>query len=208
MKNRRLQNGLTLIELLVTMVILGFVIATLSGALTQISQMLRISSEQTNGFLGRWTQSRALFDIVTNMVPDPTLDEPFKGTGQSIELVSLASLEGPLGPPKRLRLTLRPVKDQSNDTQIELSDIELEAVNPAPPQWLANFSGRLEFRYLDKQQQEHRTWPIKNGQQTQQMPTGVVLRDTDKQETIVRMAGYLGPINPDNQMGQLMLGRP
>jgi prepilin-type N-terminal cleavage/methylation domain-containing protein len=208
MTPRAQQRGLTLIELLVTMVILGFVVATLSGALTQISQMLRISAEQTNGFLGRWTQTRALFDIVANMVPDPTQDEPFKGTPTRIELVSLSTPETPLGQPRRLRLTLGPVKDQPRQTQIDISELDTDSAAPAQPQWLANFEGRVEFRYLDKQQKEHSQWPVNNGQQTQQMPTAIVLRDTDQQASVIRMAGYMGPINPGNTIGQIMLGRP
>lgn len=210
MTPRSHQQGLTLIELLVTMVILGFVVATLSGALTQISQMLRISSEQTNGFLGRWTQSRALFDIVANMVPDPTQDEPFKGTPTRIELVSLSAPDAPLGQPRRLGLTLSPVKDQTRQTQIDISDLDLDAnaAAQARPQWLASFAGRLEFRYLDKQQKEHSQWPVNNGQQTQQLPSAIVLRDTDQPATVIRIAGYMGPINPGNTLGQLMLGRP
>ena len=38
------QRGLTLIELLVTMVLLGFIVALMSGAFVQIAQKLRISS--------------------------------------------------------------------------------------------------------------------------------------------------------------------
>lgn len=204
---RAKQQGLTLIELLVTMVILGFVIATMSGALTQISQMLRISAEQTSGFLGRWTQSRALYDIVANMTLDPTQDQPFTGTPNRIDLISLTTPNAPLGQPQRLRLLLGPVKDQSNQTQLQVSELDADAT-PEDPQWLASFQGRIEFRYIDKQQQEHRQWPINNGQQTQQMPSAIVLRDSDSQALVVRMAGYMGPVNPANQLGQALLGRP
>jgi prepilin-type N-terminal cleavage/methylation domain-containing protein len=204
------QQGLTLIELLVTMVILGFVIATLSGALTQISQMLRISSEQTNGFLGRWTQSRALYDIVANMVIDPMQDQAFKGMATRIELVSLTAPDAPIGQPRRLRLSLGPVKDQPTQTQIHFSELDENANSPSqnPVQWLATFEGRVEFRYVDKQQKEHGQWPIDNGQQTQQLPTAILLRDTDRPETVIRMAGYMGPTQSGNSIGQLMLGRP
>ena len=201
------QQGLALIELLVTMVILGFVIATMSGALTQISQMLRISAEQTNGFLGRWTQSRALYDIIANMTPDPTQDEPFTGTPNRIELVSLSAPNTPLGQPKQLRLVLDPVKGQANQTQLQVSELGANPT-PAEPKWLASFQGRIEFRYIDNQQQEHRQWPINNGQQSQQMPSAIVLRDSDSRTLVVRMAGYMGPINPANQLGQALLGRP
>jgi general secretion pathway protein J len=201
------QQGLTLIELLVTMVILGFVIATMSGALNQISQMLRISAEQTNGFLGRWTQSRALFDIVANMTLDPTLDQPFTGNPNRMDLVSLATPNAPLGQPQRLRLQLDPVKDQANQTQLQVSELDADAAASAP-QWLADFQGRIEFRYIDRQQQEHSQWPINNGQQTQKIPSAIVLRDSASQALVVRMVGYMGPVNPTNQLGQALLGRP
>jgi prepilin-type N-terminal cleavage/methylation domain-containing protein len=204
------QQGLTLIELLVTMVILGFVIATLSGALTQISQMLRISSEQTNGFLGRWTQSRALFDIVANMVPDPTQDQAFKGTPTRIELVSLTAPDAPIGQPRRLRLSLGPVKDQPRQTQLQISEFDDNGKTSIqePAQWLANFEGRVEFRYIDKQQKEPGQWPVDHGQQTQQLPTAILMRDTDRPETVIRMAGYMGPTQSGNSIGQLLMGRP
>ena len=200
------QRGLTLIELLVTMVILGFVITTLSGALSQISQMLRISSEQTHGFLGRWTQSRAIFDIVANMALDPTLDEPFKGAPERMELVSLSSPDAPVGEPRRLLLVLEPGQDRTEPvTRIKLTD--LDAIPPVSnAQLLTAFKGRLEFRYLDKQQREHSQWPVSNAQQTQKLPSAVVLRDTGRQQILVRMAAYPGQVNPPNSIGQALLG--
>ena len=207
MKSLGKQQGLTLIELLVTMVIMGFVMATLSGAMTQISQMLRISTEQSNGFLNRWTQSRALYDIVANMVADPTQDQPFKGTPKLIELVSIATPDAPMGPPKRLSIQLASDKNQINQTFIQLYDLE-DTNTKAPHLTLASFQGRIEFRYLDKEQKEHSLWPVNNGQQTQQLPSAVLIRDMDKQDALIRIAGYMGPINPGNPMGQLMLGRP
>ena len=50
MKQAHQQRGLTLIELLVTVVILSFTVALMSGAFGQIAQMLRVSTEHSNGF--------------------------------------------------------------------------------------------------------------------------------------------------------------
>ena len=44
MRRGNTQHGLTLIELLVTVVILSFTVALMSGAFSQIAQMLRIST--------------------------------------------------------------------------------------------------------------------------------------------------------------------
>jgi prepilin-type N-terminal cleavage/methylation domain-containing protein len=202
------QRGMTLIELLVTMVILGFVIATLSGALTQISQMLRISTEQSGGFLGRWSQSRVFQDIIGNMALDPSLDQAFQGSASRLELVSLSSPDAPAGAPRRMQMTLQPAPDKPGRTQLFIREI-----NPADtsqrntePQWLAEYTGRIAFYYVDKQHREHAEWPIRNGQQAQALPSAILLKDSDSQQTVVKAAGYLGPINPPSNLGQVLMG--
>lgn len=202
------QKGLTLVELLVTMVIFGFMIATLSGALSQISQMMRISSEQTNGFLGRWSHSRALHDIVGNMVLDPTLDEPFVGTASSLELVSLTTLHTAMGRPERLRITLE--QDGRNphvtDLRIAVVAAKADAMNPA--QWVTRFDGPVRFGFLDEQQEEHRQWPPANGLVKQKLPTAILVQPDGEAKPFLRLSGYAGPVNPANSLGRLLLGQP
>lgn len=107
------EAGLTLIELLVTVVILSFTVALMSGAFTQISQILRISSDQSNGFPARWIQSRAIYEMVGNMVIDPTREKAFRGDYQSIEMVSLAVPEERQGVAHPVKLTLQDSKTQN-----------------------------------------------------------------------------------------------
>jgi prepilin-type N-terminal cleavage/methylation domain-containing protein len=207
------QRGMTLIELLVTMVILGFVIATLSGALTQISQMLRISTEQSGSFLGRWSQSRVLQDIVGNMALDPSLDQAFQGNASRFELVSLSAPDAPAGAPRRMQLTLQPAPGKPGHTQLFIRQLDPAGTNQGPnnpsnnePQWLAEYPGRIAFYYLDKQHQEHPEWPIRNGQQSQALPSAILLKDSDSQQAVVKAAGYPGPINPPSNLGQVLMG--
>lgn len=211
MKRLTRQNGLTLVELLVTMVIFGFVIATLSGALSQISQMMRISSEQTNGFLGRWSHSRALHDIIGNMVLDPTLEEPFVGTAGRIELVSLTTLHTALGKPERLRITLE--QDIRNPRHTDLKVISLTPDPEGRPdadaaQWVTRFEEPVEFSYLDQQQEAHREWPPSHGLQKQKLPTAVLVQPLGQAQPFLRLSGYGGPVNPANSVGRAMLGQP
>jgi prepilin-type N-terminal cleavage/methylation domain-containing protein len=203
------QKGLTLIELLVTMVILGFVISTMSGALAQISHMVRITTQQSNGFLGRWTQSRALFDIVNNMVIDPTLDLPFRGSTQQLELTSLISLDGSLDKPSKFRLELQIDKAKVEPTtQVIIMVMDTQQQSESKQRLLAQFKGRLEWRFVDQSGREHRQWPVTGGQQNQALPIQIMLRDTENQQASVRIAGHSGNINPSTAMSALFSTNP
>lgn len=192
----RRQRGLTLIELLVTVVILSFTIALMSGAFSQIAQMLRISSEYSSGFVERWNRSRALYDMVNNMVIDPTLEKPFTGQYQRIEMVTLASPGGPPGVARPAQVTLKAATEIDGGT-------ELLVANPnddkrAPPQKLARLPGRLEFRFIDHRGDEHIQWPPSGVAEYRPMPSSIVLRDLDGKTPMYRIATYEGPLSPKN----------
>ncbi len=195
MKTLARQSGLTLIELLVTVVILSFTVALMSGAFGQIAQMLRISTEHSNGFLGRWNQSRALHDMVANMVIDPNLEQPFTGRPEQLDMVTLAIPNGPPGVPRPARLLLKSAEGQ------EGTDLLLDASAPrggSAALRLTRFPGRLEFRYVDRQGEEHLQWPPLGLTANRPMPSGVVLRDVANQRTIVRAAAFEGDLQPKN----------
>lgn len=190
------QRGLTLIELLVTVVILSFTVALMSGAFGQIAQMLRVSTEHSNGFLGRWNQSRALYDMVANMVIDPTLEKPFTGQYQQLDMVTLALPDGPPGAARPARLQLKPATDTDNSTDLTLQNPA--APSSTPPLKLARLPGRLEFRFVDHQGQEHAQWPPNGVADYRPMPSAIVLKDTNSQRAIVRAAAYEGSLTPKN----------
>lgn len=190
------QRGLTLIELLVTVVILSFTVAIMSGAFGQIAQMLRISTEHSNGFLGRWNQSRALYDMVANMVIDPTLEKPFTGQHQQLDMVTLAYPDGPTGTPRAARLLLKPAVDTDNSTDLQLESPTER--NDQPAMKLARLPGRLEFHFIDHRGQEHAQWPPNGVSEHRPMPSAVLLKDTNSQRIIVRAAAYEGSLTPKN----------
>ena len=199
------QHGLTLIELLVTMVLLGFVVALMSGAFVQIAQMLRISSEYGNGFAGRWVPTRTLQNIVANISQDPNETSPLLGAAERVIFSTLALPPNYNGIVQRATLELK----RSNyvagtETQ---STLQLLQSNPnAPtdqskPQELAVFNGRLIFIYLDAQGKEFRQWPPQGTTQTDTLPSAIGLRDEADQGKIVQLAYYEGETTSKRSSG-------
>jgi general secretion pathway protein J len=202
MTNPTRQQGLTLIELLVTMVLLGFIMTLMSGAFVQISQMLRISSEHGNGFSGRWVQSRALNDIVANMVADPALPIPLAGAPARVSLTSLALPPTANGVAQRATLDLR--TDNNGATVLRLEPwAEAGARSEDKAFELARFDGRLSFFYLDAQGLEHAQWPPSGATQTDKLPSAIGIRDSARQGTVMQVAHYEGTpsARPNNGLG-------
>jgi general secretion pathway protein J len=190
------QHGLTLIELLVTMVLLGFVVALMSGAFVQIAQMLRISSEHGNGFSGRWTQSRSMQDLVSNMVPDPAYEIPLVGKATVMTLTTLALPPHAKGVAQRATLSLNTNAfaagteettalqvNPGNDVLIDSGKLLFE---------IARYKGRLIFVYVDASGREYRQWPPSGTIQTDKLPSAIGLRDESQQNRLVLIANYEG----------------
>lgn len=190
------QRGVTLVELLVTIVILSFTVALMSGAFTQIAQMLRVSTEQSNGFLGRWNQSRALYDIVANMVIDPTLEKPFTGQYDQLDVVTLALPDGSAGIPRLARLRLKPASDDDKSTDLMLENPTMQSASGATR--LTRFPGRLEFRYMDHRGQEQVQWPPTGMATYRPMPSAILIRQTEGLRLVVRAVAYEGDLSPKN----------
>lgn len=190
------QRGLTLIELLVTMVLLGFIVALMSGAFVQIAQMLRISSEHGNGFSSRWTQSRAMQELVANLAVDPELPKPLEGTATRVELTTLSLPPAASGKPQRATLELK-----TSDYSAEADATTVLQVARAPvsfgsaavkPFELARYRGRLVFVFLDASGKESRQWPPLGATQLGKLPSAIGLRDEAKQNALVQLAYYEG----------------
>lgn len=196
MRGQRCQHGMTLIELLVTVVILGFAVGIMSGAFSQIAQMLRVSTEQSNGFLGRWNQSRALYDMVSNMVIDPALEQPFSGQPMQLDMVTLALPDGPRGVARRARLRLNPSQTDDDSTDLLLENPA--AADKPSPIALTRFPDRLEFRFVDHKGQEHTQWPPSGTAVYRALPSAILIRQVDGNRLVVRMAAYEGNLSLNN----------
>lgn len=187
------QQGVTLIELLVTVVILGFVVGLMSGAFNQISQMLRVSSDHNNQFLGRWTQSRALYDLISNLVIDPALEKPFEGQPSKMQAVSLASPNKPWGLASILEVDIKRAKSDAGSevwVQDKGADSEVAALK------VASFAHSVEFVYLDHSGAEYSQWPPSGVSTFRALPSGVLLREVDGKKLVLKMASYEGNLDP------------
>ena len=187
------QRGVTLIELLVTVVILGFVVGLMSGAFNQISQMLRVSSNHNNQFLGRWTQSRALYDLVSNLVIDPALEKPFVGQPNTMDAVSLASPNRPWGLASHVEVK---IKRAQSDNVFEVWVQDQGSLPDAKPLKVATFRFGIEFVYVDHSGKEFAQWPPSGVGTFRALPSGVLIRETDGQRLLTRMASYEGNLDP------------
>jgi prepilin-type N-terminal cleavage/methylation domain-containing protein len=196
------QRGLTLIELLVTIIILGFTMSLMSGAFNQIGQMLRISSEHSSGFLERWNRSRAVFDIISNMVIDPALERPFIGTPQELHLVTLASPLEQQGVARPIRISLKDAKESKN-TEVWIAQ---DSKNAPPGLRQTELPGRIEFRFIDHQGNTHQQWPPAGVADARPMPSAIVLIDLDNNAKSYRLATYEGVLTPKNNAVAKLFG--
>lgn len=116
------QRGFTLIELLTTIVILGFVIGVMSGAFSQVAQILRVAAESGSGFQERWLRTRALQELVSNLALSEQEDSRLIGGADHFEAETLASPLAEAGAPQRVRLRLVPVllPDRRAGTELRL----------------------------------------------------------------------------------------
>lgn len=190
------------------MVILGMVISTLSGALSQISGMIRISSEQSAGFLNRWKQQRALYDILSNMVLDPTQVPPFQGNANQLQLTSLSTPQQTASAPKRLKVELQINPQNSTQTLLTWQEVT-EAERPTDQKQasaIAVFSAGAEFRYLDQNQTQHLQWPPLSQGKVNQLPHAVLIIDPKQNTALIRIAAHMGAVNPDTNAGTLLRG--
>lgn len=181
------------------MVLLGFVVALMSGAFVQIAQMLRISSEHGNGFSGRWTQSRAMQDMVSNMLPDPAYDIPLVGRATSMTFSTLALPPAANGIAQRATLSLKSsgfVADSQSTTAVELiPSLAVPGKSGQAPFEVAIYKGRLIFVYLDAKGLEHRQWPPPGTVETDKLPSAIGLRDESEQGNLVQLARYEGVLS-------------
>lgn len=187
------------------MVLLGFVVALMSGAFVQIAQMLRISSEHGNGFSGRWTQSRAMQDMVANMLPDPAFDVPLVGKSGEFTFSTLAMPPTANGVAQRATLVLKTSAFESEaqtTTAIQLSPAILATGKTDQlPFEVASYKGRLIFVYVDAKGLEHRQWPPAGTLQTDKLPSAIGLRDESQQGSLVQMARYEGILSSKRSGG-------
>lgn len=186
------QRGITLIEILVTIVILGFSISLISGALGSISQMIRVSSEENHGFLNRFNDARALHDIFANMLINPDLDKSLIGDEENIIFTSSAVPQNERGKPLLINIKILEHKNKHKIFTVEFFKLDED---DKEGNVLMNFQERVIFRYVDSLNNEHKNWPPNGVSKKADLPSAVLILSSSGENLVYKKIVYEGPLN-------------
>jgi prepilin-type N-terminal cleavage/methylation domain-containing protein len=180
-------RGLTLVEMLVAMVILGFMLALVSQAVQQVSQLVRAAEAATRTITGGWAGAWALQPTLSNLVwPLEKQADGFKGTPTRIEGFSNAPLSGTSVGVQPFVLELR--RGSSDPPQTEVWGTS-EGLRPGATstQLVARLDGAVAFAYANATGARSPVWPALTSQSGEADPIGlphaVVLQAPDGQNT-------------------------
>lgn len=182
-----LQSGLTLIELLVSLVILGFVVTIMSGAFFQIAQVVRVAENVNGEFQPQWVRLNALTDLVANLALPDENPQPFVGNSAGFEGFSLSLPQGDWGIAQAFTVKLVQTK-QSSELTVSASE--------GKPMVVAAWDEPMALEYLSVDGSAHSVWPP-FGRTVDLMPNGVVVRATSDARLIQLVAPYAGLRNPE-----------
>lgn len=182
-----LQTGLTLIELLVSLVILGFVVTIMSGAFFQIAQVVRVAENVNGEFQPQWVRLNALTDLVANLALPADNLQPFVGNSTGFEGHSLSLPQDDWG--NAQAFTVKLVRTKQN-SELTVATSEGKTI------LIAAWSEPVELEYLSTDGSTHSIWPP-FGRAVDLMPSGVVVRATSGGRLIQLVAPYAGLRNPE-----------
>lgn len=180
--SRHTESGLTLIELLVSLVILGFVVTVMSGAFFQVGQVVRIAEGVNGQFQPRWLHQNALNDLVGNLVIPDGDDRPFTGDADSFEGYSLSLPRADWGEMQKFRVALVP-RDGGRDLTVAAGDEK--------PIVIASWEVPVQFEYVAVNGAPQSMWPP-FGKSQDRLPSGVVVRNVNGEQMVQLTAAFSG----------------
>lgn len=184
------QAGLTLIELLVSLVILGFVVTIMSGAFYQVAQVVRIAENVNGNFQGQWVRLNALRDLVANLALPKNVEKPFTGNDTSFEAYTLAMPQGDWGQVTLATATLKPNADGGTDLSISAENV--------PPLIVASWKMPVVMEYQTIQGTMESIWPPMSGKAEDGLPRAVVIRAKSGEQRVQMLAVYDGIRKPES----------
>lgn len=183
-----MQSGMTLIELLVSLVILGFVVTIMSGAFFQISQVVRIAETVNGQFQPKWVRLHALTDLVGNLVLPLNIEHPFQGDALGFEGYSLSLPQSDWGNVQQFRTKLA----NRDHGGMELTVL----VGDEKPVVIASWDIPIKLEYLAADGSSQSMWPP-FGKASNEMPMGVVVRASSGEQLVQMVAPYFGKRKPE-----------
>ena len=174
------QAGLTLVELLVAMVIMGFVLTLVSQAVFQVSLVTRSAQNATAELTGRWASGWTVSPVFANLVSpvEAPVGKSFEGSPDRLTGYTTLPVDGGQTGLKPFALRLSPDHDGTTSTAMLASS---PAGNGAAPTEapVAGFAGRVEFAYMDGSGELHAQWPpisVSATQAPEELPSAVAVR--------------------------------
>ena len=181
------QSGLTLIELLVSLVILGFVVTIMSGAFFQVAQVVRVAEKVNGEFQPQWVRLNALTVLVANLALPADNLQPFVGNSVGFEGFSLSLPQGDWGNVQAFSVKLVPAKQGSELTV---------AASEGKPLVVAAWSTPMVLEYLTLDGSVQSVWPP-FGKTVDLVPSGVVVRSASGARRVQLVAPYAGSRIPE-----------
>lgn len=193
------QTGLTLIELLISLVILGFVVTIMSGAFFQVGQVVRVAENVNGQFQPQWVRLNALKDVVANLVLPENVEHPFTGDSRSFDSYSLSLPQGDWGTVQAFKVKLEDRPQGGTDLLLGAGDEKAVVV--------ASWDIPVQLEYLMVDGSAESMWPPL-GKKVEDLPRGVVLRASSGERLVQMIATYDGQrkveANAKNDMGKLL----
>lgn len=175
----RLQAGFTLVELLVALVILGFVMTLVSEAVFQVSQITRVADATTRGLTRRWGAGWTASSLFANLaIPEESKPPSLRGSPTTVDGFTTLPLDGGATGVQPFQLELRPAADRSGATELVVRSRPASAA-VSSLSVIASFDERAEFAFVDRAGQTQATWPGVTRHEdidAEELPTAVVVR--------------------------------
>lgn len=168
----RLQQGLTLLELLLTVTIFSLVVAVFSQALFQVGVLERATARHLGQWQREWLQGFALDDYFAAQVEDLTVAaKSVQGDATHYRSTWVEQAGRGLGRVQAVTLTLR--AQTSSDTGWELA---LQS-GEEPETVLAQWARPVQFRFVDARGRSSQSWPGAQTAPGETVPSAVQLVD-------------------------------
>ena len=194
------QYGLTLLELLLTVVIFSLVISVFSQAVFQISLFERASARSMSGWQQQWGTGYGLDDYFRGMVIAPEGKDPLvQGNSSQFSAWWVEQAGTMVGRPVQVRLELRPLSASTLQARVAAEPWGLFELNDAvEPVMLARWDTAVQFEFANVAGESLATWPVLNtGAVTvadEALPA--VVRVVNAQRQIMHQWSYAGNTQP------------
>ncbi|GAP33866.1 hypothetical protein ISF6_1121 [Piscinibacter sakaiensis] len=180
---RRGQQGLTLVELLVSMLIMGFVLTLVSQAIYQVSQVTRSAQDVSAAMARQWSGGWAASPVFANLVAPPEAPEgrAFEGSEDRIAGYTALPVDGGDRGLQAFVMELRDAADGATGSELRATTLSPTGV-PGPTTVIARFAARAGFAYADAAGRLSAQWPVgpvSGGRDLPELPNAVAVRRRD-----------------------------